>query len=109
MMGAPIKLKKDVIPHIFNCQPPRIETSNNQLVYNKLNRKREIAKILSEAENSNVNSVNTLPHLPLRKIRKTENNQVLNSDKIIFVDLTNVSLYISFIKPKTNDYLKMNV
>lgn len=55
MMGAPVKLKKDVISHIFNCQPHRIKTSNNlsRPAYNKLNRKREIVEILSNTEYQN--------------------------------------------------------
>lgn len=113
MMGAPVKLKKGVIPHIFDCQPHRVKTSNNlsRPAYNKLNRKREIAEILSDAENQNEDNFLSSQQ-PTHKIRKTENYQTLNTpDKTIFLDLTNaVSLYIykrmSFIKTKIKYYLK---
>lgn len=110
MMGAPIKLKKGVIPHIFYCQPHRIKISNNfsRPAYNKLNRKREIVEILSDTENQNENNFPSTLQQPPHKIRKTENYRVLNTpDKTIFLDLTNsVSLYILFINTEIKDYLK---
>lgn len=96
MTGTPIKLKKDVIPHIFDCQPHRIKTSNtlSRPAYNKLNRKREIAQILSDAEIQKENNFSsTLSQQPPHKMRKNENA----TDKIIFLDLTNYVSFIHFI------------
>jgi len=105
IIGAPVKLKKDVIPHTFDCQPHRVKKLNNfsRPAYKNLNRKREIAEILSDAENQNKNnfpSTSTLQQ-SLYKIRKTENNRVSNTpNENIFIDLTNLvsCMYVLFIK-----------
>ncbi|XP_011705726.1 PREDICTED: uncharacterized protein LOC105460926 [Wasmannia auropunctata] len=95
-----------VIPYIFDCQPYRVKTLNNLFrpAYNKLNRKREIAEILSETENQNKNnfpSTSTSSQQPLHKIKKIENNRDLNTpDETIFIDLTNLdNTVISHVQP----------
>jgi len=87
-MGAPVKLKKDVIPHTFDCQPHRVKKLNNfsRPAYNNLNRKREIAEILSDAENQNKNnspSTSTLQQ-PLYKTFPFDANITYSGVTIIF-------------------------
>ena len=74
-MGAPIQLKEDAIPHIFECQTQRSITSStlDRSAYKKINRKRLIADILSEAKNEteNVYSSTLLEKSPC-KVKKSE-------------------------------------
>lgn len=59
IFGGSVKLKKDIIPHRFECQPSRSNVSNvaPRAAYEKLNRKRQITEILTEsAESENINS-----------------------------------------------------
>ncbi|XP_011859599.1 PREDICTED: uncharacterized protein LOC105557065 [Vollenhovia emeryi] len=49
LMGGPVKLKLNVVPHIFNCQPDRERAASRQLrpVAEKRRHKAEIADILA--------------------------------------------------------------
>ena len=44
--GKPIKIKKGVFPHFFDCQKHRSNKKTPRPVFVKLNRKREILEIL---------------------------------------------------------------
>ncbi|XP_011859108.1 PREDICTED: uncharacterized protein LOC105556620 [Vollenhovia emeryi] len=52
MMGGPIILKKDVVPHIFDCHPQRntARSSKPRFAAEKLNLKRTITEVLAESE-----------------------------------------------------------
>lgn len=58
-MGGPISMKNNVVPHIFDCQPERTnaQSKNPRSGFTKLNRKREIAEILSETNVENSQQV----------------------------------------------------
>lgn len=99
--GSSNKIKKSVIPHIFDCQPYRIKTSNtlSRPAYNKLNRKREIAEILSDTETQKENNfLSASSQQPPHKMRKNKTDQIFNAtDKTIFLDLTNSVSFIHLI------------
>lgn len=81
LMGAPVKLKKNVFPHIFECQPDRIELNIlSQLTVQKSNKKRTIAEILSDTENQENICPNTTERSQQHhKIRNTTNWQNINT------------------------------
>jgi len=55
-MGGPIKMKPDVVPHIFSCQSDRKRTANYplRLASEKRRRKAEVADILTLTEYSSL-------------------------------------------------------
>lgn len=68
-MGGPIILKKDVVPHIFDCHPQRstAKSSMPRSAVEKLNRKRTITEILSESEsNTDCERSENIENIPLQ-------------------------------------------
>lgn len=73
LTGGPILMKKDVVPHIFNCHPNRNTAKNFQprAAFEKLNRKRMIADTLEESNKkvkSKENVKNSAPNFQNKEI-----------------------------------------
>lgn len=97
IMGAPTKLKRDVLPHIFNCQPDRPRTSADlsRPAFLKLNRKRNIDEILIDTENKKEDGLtkSNPPNKFLHLSKRAKTSPVLNEKKRILADTINTVSY----------------
>lgn len=91
-MGAPVKLKKEIFPHLFNCQLKHVNVISDvqRTAVQKLNRKQTLAKIWSEEDKKENSILNTNESSQQFTTETSQMCKDLNSGKRpFFSDVTN--------------------
>ena len=82
LMGAPTHLKKDVVPHLFDCDPSQTSAQSSKLSEEeeKMNRSRIIKEMMEELENKENHVCVSSKKSPMKK--PASNKHVFSSESV---------------------------